>query len=81
MYFETGQGSEMSVALDSVRMSRRSNPGPTAMAVLNPFCVNNVTGFIGPETHLNGQQVAFGTLEDLFCGKMHGFCMGLALVT
>jgi ethanolamine ammonia-lyase large subunit len=79
MYFETGQGSEMSVGLDfgadeQTLESRTYGYGRH----FNPFCVNNVTGFIGPETHLNGQQVAFGTLEDLFCGKMHGFCMGLA---
>jgi ethanolamine ammonia-lyase large subunit len=79
MYFETGQGSEMSVGLDfgvdeQTLEARTYGFGRH----FDPFCVNNVTGFIGPETHLNGKQVAYGTLEDLFNGKMHGFCMGLA---
>jgi ethanolamine ammonia-lyase large subunit len=79
MYFETGQGSEMSVGLDfgcdeQTLESRTYGFGRH----FKPFCVNNVTGFIGPETHLNGKQVCFGTLEDLFAGKMHGFPMGMA---
>ncbi len=79
MYFETGQGAEMSVGLDfgvdeQTLEARTYGFGRH----FKPFCVNNVTGFIGPETHLNGKQVALGTLEDLFNGKMHGFPMGLA---
>ena len=79
MYFETGQGAEMSVGLDfgvdeQTLEARTYGFGRH----FRPFCVNNVTGFIGPETHLNGKQVALGTLEDLFNGKMHGFPMGLA---
>ena len=79
MYFETGQGAEMSVGLDfgvdeQTLEARTYGFGRH----FSPFCVNNVTGFIGPETHLNGKQVALGTLEDLFNGKMHGFPMGLA---
>lgn len=79
MYFETGQGAEMSVGLDfgcdeQTLESRTYGFGRH----FRPFCVNNVTGFIGPETHLNGKQVCFGTLEDLFAGKMHGFPMGMA---
>jgi ethanolamine ammonia-lyase large subunit len=79
MYFETGQGSEMSVGLDfgcdeQTLESRTYGYGRH----FRPFCVNNVTGFIGPETHLDTFQIAYGTLEDLFAGKMHGFPMGMA---
>ena len=79
MYFETGQGSEMSVGLDfgcdeQTLESRTYGFGRH----FRPFCVNNVTGFIGPETHLDTFQIAYGTLEDLFAGKMHGFPMGMA---
>ena len=36
-----------------------------------PFMVNNVSGFIGPETLYDGRQVIRADLEGLFMGKLH----------
>ena len=40
--------------------------------------VNNVSGFIGPETLYSGLEVIRADLEDLFMGKLHGLPMGIA---
>ena len=44
----------------------------------SPFMVNNVSGFIGPETIYDGREVVRADLEDLFMGKLHGLPMGIA---
>src|SRR2546425_2365942 len=36
----------------------------------DPFMVNNVTGFIGPETHLDSFEMILANLQDQFMGKL-----------
>jgi len=39
--------------------------------------VNNVTGFIGPETHLDSYEMVLASLQDHFMGKLLGLPMGI----
>jgi ethanolamine ammonia-lyase large subunit len=43
-----------------------------------PYMVNNVTGFIGPETHLDNFEMIYANLQDHFMGKLLGLPMGMA---
>jgi ethanolamine ammonia-lyase large subunit len=43
-----------------------------------PFMVNNVTGFIGPETHVDNFEMTISNLQDHFMGKLLGLPMGMA---
>ena len=77
MYFETGQGSELSSGghhgADQLTMEARCY----GMARhFKPFMVNTVVGFIGPEYLFDGKQVTRAGLEDHFMGKLHGLPMG-----
>ncbi|MDJ0332574.1 ethanolamine ammonia-lyase subunit EutB [Planococcus sp. S3-L1] len=78
MYFETGQGSELSAeahyGIDQVTLEAR-NYGFAKH--FDPFIVNTVVGFIGPEYLYNNKQVIRAGLEDHFMGKMHGIPMGV----
>ena len=78
MYFETGQGSELSAEahfdIDQVTLEAR-NYGFARH--YNPFIVNTVVGFIGPEYLYDSKQVIRAGLEDHFMGKMHGLPMGV----
>lgn len=77
-YFETGQGSELSAVahycIDQVTLEAR-NYGFARH--FNPFIVNTVVGFIGPEYLYDSKQVIRAGLEDHFMGKMHGLPMGV----
>lgn len=77
-YFETGQGSELSAeahyGIDQVTLEAR-NYGFARH--FNPFIVNTVVGFIGPEYLYDSKQVIRAGLEDHFMGKMHGLPMGV----
>ncbi len=77
MYFETGQGSELSSdghhGADQLTMEARCYG---LARHFNPFMVNTVVGFIGPEYLYDGKQVARAGLEDHFMGKLHGLPMG-----
>ena len=42
----------------------------------DPFLVNSVVGFIGPEYLYDGKQIIRAGLEDHFCGKLLGIPMG-----
>ncbi len=44
----------------------------------DPFMVNNVTGFIGPETHADNFEMIVANLQDHFMGKLLGLPMGMA---
>lgn len=77
MYFETGQGSALSAeghhGVDAQTMEAR------AYAVarrFDPFLVNTVVGFIGPEYLYDGKQITRAGLEDHFCAKLMGLPMG-----
>lgn len=78
MYFETGQGSELSAeahyGIDQLTLEAR-NYGFARH--YNPFIVNTVVGFIGPEYLYDSKQVIRAGLEDHFMGKMHGLPMGV----
>jgi ethanolamine ammonia-lyase large subunit len=78
MYFETGQGSELSSnshnGADQLTMEARCY----ALARLfDPFLVNDVVGFIGPEYLADGRQMIRAGLEDHFMGKLLGVPMGV----
>jgi ethanolamine ammonia-lyase large subunit len=77
MYFETGQGSELSseanFGADQVTMEARCY-GFARM--FDPFLVNTVVGFIGPEYLYDAKQVIRAGLEDHFMGKLTGLSMG-----
>jgi len=79
MYFETGQGSEFSLdadcGVDEMTLEARTY-GFAKKYV--PFMVNNVSGFIGPETLYDGKQMIRANLEDHFMGKLTGLPMGMA---
>ncbi|MFL6562591.1 MAG: ethanolamine ammonia-lyase subunit EutB, partial [Bacillus sp. (in: firmicutes)] len=78
LYFETGQGSELSAEahydIDQLTMESR-NYG--FARYYDPYIVNTVVGFIGPEYLYNNKQVIRAGLEDHFMGKMHGIPMGV----
>ena len=77
MYFETGQGSELSsdanFGADQVVMEARCYG---LAKRFKPFCVNTVVGFIGPEYLYDSKQVIRAGLEDHFMGKLTGISMG-----
>lgn len=79
MYFETGQGSEVSLdAHNGVDMMTLEARTYGFGCRYQPFMLNNVSGFIGPETIYSGREVIRADLEDLFMGKLHGLPMGIA---
>lgn len=79
MYFETGQGSEVSLNADhGVDMQTLESRTYGYARKWKPFMVNNVSGFIGPETLFNGRQMIRADLEDLFMGKLNNLPMGIA---
>ena len=77
MYFETGQGSELSSNAhhnaDQVTMEARCYGFAKHF---QPFLVNTVVGFIGPEYLYDARQVTRAGLEDHFMGKLTGISMG-----
>ena len=79
MYFETGQGSEVSIGadcgVDEMTLEARTYGFGR---FFRPFMVNNVSGFIGPETLYDGKEMIRASLEDHFMGKLMGLPMGMA---
>lgn len=77
MYFETGQGSELSSEAhhgwDQLTMEARCYGFAKRY---QPFMVNTVVGFIGPEYLYDSKQVIRAGLEDHFMGKLTGIPMG-----
>ena len=77
LYFETGQGSELSsnahYDTDQVTMEARCYGFAKRF---RPFLVNTVVGFIGPEYLYDARQVTRAGLEDHFMGKLTGIPMG-----
>lgn len=83
MYFETGQGAALSAdghlgtdgrPVDQQTLEARAYG---AARVFDPFIVNTVVGFIGPEYLYDGKQIIRAGLEDHFCGKLLGVPMGV----
>lgn len=77
VYFETGQGSELSseshYGTDQLTMEARCY---AYAREFKPFMVNTVVGFIGPEYLYDSRQVIRAGLEDHFMGKLSGIPMG-----
>jgi len=77
MYFETGQGSALSAGahhgLDQLTLEARAYGVARAF---DPFLVNSVVGFIGPEYLYDERQIIRAGLEDHFMGKLLGLPMG-----
>ncbi len=79
MYFETGQGSEFTYGRHhGIDMTTTEALCYGLARRYDPFMVNNVTGFIGPETHLDSFEMILGNLQDHFMGKLMGLPMGMA---
>ncbi len=79
MYFETGQGSEFTYGKhDGIDMTTTEALCYGLARRYDPFMVNNVTGFIGPETHLDGLEMIVANLQDQCMGKLLGLPMGMA---
>jgi len=78
MYFETGQGSELSAnahhGVDQQTVEARAY---AVARKYKPMLVNSVVGFIGPEYLYDGKQIIRAALEDHFCGKLLGLPMGV----
>jgi ethanolamine ammonia-lyase large subunit len=77
MYFETGQGSALSAnahhGVDQLTLEARAYG---LARTLDPFLVNSVVGFIGPEYLYDERQIIRAGLEDHFMGKLLGLPMG-----
>ena len=77
MYFETGQGSSLSAnAHHDVDQQTLEARAYAVARKFDPFLVNTVVGFIGPEFLYDGKQITRAALEDHFCGKLLGLPMG-----
>src|SRR5580658_3659542 len=77
MYFETGQGSALSAeahhGVDQLTLEARAYG---VAREFDPFIVNSVVGFIGPEYLYDERQIIRAGLEDHFMGKLLGLPMG-----
>ena len=77
MYFETWQGSALSAeahhGVDQLTLEARAYG---VARVFEPFLVNSVVGFIGPEYLYDERQIIRAGLEDHFMGKLLGLPMG-----
>jgi ethanolamine ammonia-lyase large subunit len=77
MYFETGEGSALSAeahhGVDQLTLEARAYAVARAF---DPFLVNSVVGFIGPEYLYDERQIIRAGLEDHFMGKLLGLPMG-----
>src|SRR5260370_28104172 len=71
MYLETGQGSALSAeahhGVDQLTLEARAYGVARAF---QPFLVNSVVGFIGPEYLYDERQIIRAGLEDHFMGKL-----------
>jgi ethanolamine ammonia-lyase large subunit len=87
LYFETGQGSEVTndaaegvdmVTLESrtYGVARHIRQQTGAWTI-----VNDVAGFIGPEVFRTAEQLERTCLEDTVMAKLHGLTMGLDICT
>jgi ethanolamine ammonia-lyase large subunit len=78
MYFETGQGSALSAEAHHGVDAQTCEVRAYAVArAFDPFLVNTVVGFIGPEYLFDGKQILRAGLEDHFAGKLLGLPMGV----
>jgi ethanolamine ammonia-lyase large subunit len=78
IYFETGQGSALSAGahhgVDQLTLEARAYG---VARLFDPFLINSVVGFIGPEYLFDERQIVRAGLEDHFMGKLLGLPMGV----
>ena len=83
LYFETGQGAEVTNAaaegVDMVTLEARTYGVARYIARQTGswMIVNDVAGFIGPEVFRTADQLERACLEDIVMAKLHGLTMGL----
>ena len=83
LYFETGQGSEVTngvaECIDMVTLEARTYGVARLIGKRTGawMIVNDVAGFIGPEVFRTGEQLLRACLEDAVMAKLHGLTMGL----
>jgi ethanolamine ammonia-lyase large subunit len=83
LYFETGQGSEVTngvaEGVDMVTLEARTYGVARCLARESGTwtIVNDVAGFIGPEVFRSPEQLERACLEDLVMARLHGLTMGL----
>ena len=84
LYFETGQGSEVTngaaEGIDMVTLESRTYGVARHIQRLTSrrwMIVNDVAGFIGPEVFKRPEQLERACLEDAVMAKLHGLTMGL----
>jgi ethanolamine ammonia-lyase large subunit len=83
LYFETGQGSEVTngaaEGVDMVTLEARTYGVARHIKQSTGawMIVNDVAGFIGPEVFRTGEQLLRACLEDTVMAKLHGLTMGL----
>jgi ethanolamine ammonia-lyase large subunit len=84
LYFETGQGSEVTNGtadgVDMVTLESRTYGVARHIAKETStrwMIVNDVAGFIGPEVFRTGAQLERACLEDIVMARLHGLTMGL----
>lgn len=77
MYFETGEGAELSAdahnGWDQLTLEVRCYG---LAKRYKPYQLNSVVGFIGPEYLYDAKQITRAGLEDHFCAKLTGIPMG-----
>lgn len=83
LYFETGQGSEVTnnaaEGVDMLTLEARTYGVARYLQQQTGAwtIVNDVAGFIGPEVFRTGDQLLRACLEDMVMAKLHGLTMGL----
>jgi len=83
LYFETGQGSEITngaaEGVDMGTLEARTYGVARAIRQIAPVwtIVNDVAGFIGPEVFSSADQLERVCLEDVVMARLHGLTMGL----
>lgn len=84
LYFETGQGSEITngtaEGVDMVTLEARTYGVARAIkqhSGMPWMIVNDVAGFIGPEVFRTSEQLERACLEDIVMARLHGLTMGL----
>lgn len=78
MYFETGEGTELSAYAhyDADQLTLEARKHGLARRY-DPMGVNSVVGFIGPEYLYGPIEIIRAGLEDHLCGKLLGIPLGL----
>src|SRR5262245_1523113 len=84
LYFETGQGSEVTndaaEGVDMVTLESRTYGVARHIrqqTAVRWTIVNDVAGFIGPEVFRHAEQLERACLEDAVMARLHGLTMGL----